>query len=614
MGSYFFISATFVILFALGCLYNIYRNEVRYKKKIEEITNSKDYWAKSKCEDAQEKHQKAIKNRWWKFAIWVVCMGIFAFGINYIFIPTISYNTPAGYLESIALYIALSIAFSYDDDKEWVPSFFILPTAVTVAIGIVALVYSWDYFHDTTKQQMLEVEVVNDTVMSEMISPIPEEKMCVVDPIVARRAINTLMGDLKNTYKADKLTKQSFTGKFTATDFNGKEIQVDYKDQIIYVAAFEHKDFFTWWKKPYSDGYAIVNASNEKEAFLVHKVNGVPLNMRYMQGAFFAYNMERHIKSNGYQNFILDDMNIELDENGMPFAPVTLLKNTIACGTPVVDGIALLDVQSGEIFRHSVEDAPDFVNMVYPEDMVYERLFWWGEYVNGYFNPSNTKRWRACEGMDVVQTNDGCYFYVGIQGKQDPYGTEGYMLINTRNGKAKFFERKGISEQEAARVLIANNDLNVAISQGVYALSEPIFYNIEGLKTYFSTYISVSDVMVAYYAFCSTENKDIWGYGDTMEKAKASYIRSYYESLQAENDAESKAKRISKEITFTGEIAEKVQEGNLYYFRFKGIENKTFYAYSMLKPEVRWKATKVKITYNETNLNMIPIGKYETVE
>ncbi len=110
----------------------------------------------------------------------------------------------------------------------------------------------------------------------------------------------------------------------------------------------------------------------------------------------------------------------------------------------------------------------------------------------------------------------------------------------------------------------------------------------------------------------------LWGQeimsAETMEKAKASYVQAYYKSMQRQKEASKDVKAKKTEITVVAEIVERVQEGNAYYFKLKGLEGKTFYAYSSLKPEIRWKATKIKISYNETNLKMVPIGEFTIVE
>jgi hypothetical protein len=68
------------------------------------------------------------------------------------------------------------------------------------------------------------------------------------------------------------------------------------------------------------------------------------------------------------------------------------------------------------------------------------------------------------------------------------------------------------------------------------------------------------------------------------------------------------------ELTLTAVVLERTQEGSAYFFRLEGQEDKTFYAYSNIVPEVRWNAHKIKISYNKTEDNLIAISSFEKVE
>ena len=575
------------------------------------------------------KYEKLFSKPWHRVEKWLwpvslvfsVTISTLFWVYNYLFMPTFAFDCPAIYIETILFLLIVVFSYVFVDscgyfEDPWKYNKVYRWTTIGVFIGtglfLLSGLYTWDFFHDSFKQSMLKVEQVDEDKNG--LSPISVDKMCTVSPQVAQRVILTKMGDLKNTYDIGEMTKQSFTGKFEARTSDGQKVNICYENHLIYVAVLEHKSFFTWSKQGYSPAYVIVDATDEHNAYVITEVNGEPLNIKYTEGAFWSYNLERHLRMNGYASIILDDFNIEIDENGRPFAPVTTLKNTIGFSTKDVTGVAVVDVQTGEINHYTPENAPAFVNRIYPEGVIYKRIYWWGDYKNGYFHWSNkTGLLQACKGMDIVQTDNGCFYYVGVQAQSDVVGTQGYMLVDIRTGKARYFRRSGISEQEAIRVLKANTELNLEINQYVLTLTEPIFYNIEGLKTYFATYVSTSDYTVKYYGFCSTDDKSVWGYGKTLEEAKASYLSSYYNEM-TNKDIKFQTEDKHSIINVEAEILEKVQEGNAYYFRLKGYEGKTFFGYSSIIPDLRWKASKIKISYNQTDNDMIVISSYEKVE
>ncbi|MBR1600073.1 MAG: hypothetical protein IJ677_00685, partial [Alphaproteobacteria bacterium] len=496
-----------------------------------------------------------------------------------------------------------------------------------VALLIASGIYTWDFFHTSYQQQLLNVvdtvDVKKDTKgATAVFSPIPVEEMCTVSPGVAERVILTKMGDLKNTYYVGSLTKQSFSGHFTAKTFDGNEVRIDYDNHLVYVGILEHKGFWTWKAQPWSPAYVLVDATDKDKSYVITEVNNEPIKLVYTPDANFSCNLERHLRFNGYTSVILDDFNVELDENGRPYAPVTTMEHKVGLSTPDVTGVAVVDVQTGDIKWYAPQDAPAFVNRIYPEDMVYDRLFTWGDYKNGYIHWSNNEGLlQACKGMDIVQTKKGCHYYVGIQAQTATFDTEGYMLINIRTGEATYYRRDGISEEEAVRVLKTvtykgkdgDRDLSLSLTNEVLYLTEPIYYNIEGMNTYFATFIANADKTVKYYAFCSADSKDVVGVGENLEEAKAAYIESYHKNMAVKSQKFQTAdKRL--EVTIEAEVLEKVREGSAYYFRLSGQEGKTFYTYSGIIPEVRWDAKKVKISFNKTDAKVIAISSYEKVE
>ena len=568
----------------------------------------------------------------------LVLGGAFHIG-NYFLLPTFSYDTASVYLELI-LFMALTLWFTsfrtmkhsyegymFDDAMEtpvWQYAFW--SALGGVALLIASGIYTWDFFHTSYQQQLLNVvdtiDVKKDTKgATAVFSPIPVEEMCTVSPEVAERVILTKMGDLKNTYYLSPLTKQSFSGHFIAKTFDGKEVKIDYDNHLVYVGILEHKGFWTWKAQPWSPAYVLVDATDKDKSFVITEVSNEPIKLVYTPDANFSCNLERHLRSNGYGSVILDDFNIELDENGRPFAPVTTMEHKVGLSTPDVTGVAVVDVQTGDIKWYTPENAPAFVNRIYPESLIYDRLYTWGDYKNGYIHWTDKNGLlQACSGMDIVQTKKGCCYYVGIQAQTATFDTEGYMLIDIRTGKATYYRRDGISEEEAIRVLKTityksqdgDRDLSLSLKNDVLYLTEPIYYNIEGMNTYFSTFIANADKTVKYYAFCSADSKDVVGVGETLEEAKAAYVDSFHKNVAVKA---SKLQTTDKrsEITLEAVILEKVQEGNAYYFRLSGQEGKTFYAYSSITPEVRWEAKKIKITYNKTDAKMIAVSSYEAL-
>lgn len=557
-----------------------------------------------------------------KFLLGSILLAIVWFVISLIVFwggtPSISFKTGTIYWVLLATLLLSWLGCIMADEWPWdeKPSFRI-HTWVLLGYGLIfggIQIAGSGLFNAHKQQQILNIEVIETSELSDYVAATDVNNMCTVSEKVARRSLMTAMGDFKNTYEIGNLTKQSVTCDFIATLADGRKVHIQYDNHLVYIGLMEHRTFWTWKKLGYSPAYVLADACNEDIYYVITEVNGEPLKLTYTEDAYFGRYLPRYMRNHGYSNVILDDFNIEIDENGRPWAPVTTLENSILLGTRKVTGVALVDIQNGDINWYSPEEAPSFVNMVYPESLVYEYLTWWGDYIYGYFHFSQkTGLVQPCEGMDVIQTQHGCYFYVGIQAQTDNVGTQGYMLIDTRTGEAKYFLRNGISEQEGARVLESNTDLNLEMDSHVLYLTEPIFYNVEGLPTYFATYVSTKDYMVKYYGFCSTTDKNVWGYGTTLEQAKASYMASYYKEAAKSNRLDTSSEM--QLVVLEAYVLEKVQEGTAYYLRLEGQAEKVYFVgYSETLPEIRWSAKKVKVSYNPTESNQIALSTYEILE
>ena len=539
-----------------------------------------------------EKPEK--KSSWaWVIGVGLVLGGAFHV-MNYFMMPTFAYNCWPVYIEMV-IFTAITLLFtslrvSEGDTGLELDNDLIRHALFGGLIGVALLglasLYTWDNLHTQFQRNLLEVKDTVDVKKdangaTQVFSPIPVEKMSINPANVVNRAFLNQLGDLKNTFEISPLTKQSVTIHADIETIDGKKIRLDYDNQLMYVGILEFKDFWTWKTQKTSPAYLLADAADKDKVWIISKVNGEELKIAYTPQANFSYNLERHLRSNGFASTILDDFNIEIDENGRPYAPVTTLEHVVGLSTPQVTGVAVVDVQTGDIKWYKPEEAPSFVNRIYP----------------------------------VVQTKNGCSYYVGIQAKTGTFDTEGYMLVDIRTGVATYYKRDGISEAEAIRVLKTNTYKNISIqvNDSILYLTEPIYYNIEGLNTFFATFVANADLTVKYYAFCSADSKDVVGVGETMEEAKAAYVDSYHKHI-AVKSAKLQTSDKRTEIVLEAVVLEKVQEGNAYYFRLEGQEGKTFYAYSSITPEVRWSSKKIKITYNQTDAKLIAISSYQSLD
>lgn len=584
-----------------------------------------DYRNKHNKEGEPAKLNEITKGNWWWIGFWTAFIFIGSLWFNLYVQPVFNIHVADIYLEILAFVIFSLVLQGFMCDEVIDNPIELKGIFAALGFGFLLLCsqfYSCDGFHATHKQQMLNpttivldkdsLEADSTLVKDSIVVATSNKDICVVSYAMAEKSGFTKMGDLKNTYKVYSYTKQSVTCDIDAKTTDGRQ-HIVYKDHLCYVGLLEHKDFLTWWKNPYSPGYVLIDACNPSKYWVILGIDGKDLQINYTPNAWFSKNLERHMRSNGYLGTILDDFDMEIDEKGHPFAPVTTEENSIAFGTPIVTGVAVVDLISGEIKQYEPKDAPAFVNMIQPKDVMYDRITWWGDYIYGWIHWSEkTGLTEPCKGMDVVQTDKGSFYYVGISAQGDSVATQGYMLIDTRTGSTTYYQRRGISEDYAARVMCSPEDLSYKIKNGVLELMEPIYYNIDGIPTYFATYVSPADQQAKLYGFCSAENRSVWAYGETLEEARQKYDDACSAALGKNVVDFSDAQN----LTFVEvKVLEKTNIDKVFYFRFDGYKDKVFTA--ELRPELSdmlWgtQGRKVKVSFNKTdNSKFVTLSSYE---
>ena len=612
MVQYIILSVLFAVVFGVFAYFTFRYDQFGYRNKYR------------KDGEPVKLNEITKGNKWW-IGFWTAFIFLASLWINWYIQPPFNLHVFAIYGEILVFLIFSAVLQGMRCEEVSDNPVELKGIMAVIVFGCLLLctqLYSCDGFHATHKQQMLNPKTIvlekdsleaDSTLIKDSIVVATSNKdICVVSYAMAEKSGFTKMGDLKNTYKVYSYTKQSVTCDIMAKTTDGNQ-HIVYKDHLCYVGLLEHKDFLTWWKNPYSPGYVLIDACNPSKYWVILGIDGKDLQINYTPNAWFSKNLERHMRSNGYLGTILADFDMEIDEKGHPYAPVTTEENTIAFGTPIVTGVAVVDLISGEIKQYEPKDAPAFVNMIQPKDIMYDRITWWGDYIYGWVHWSEkTGLTEPCKGMDVVQTEKGSFYYVGVSAQGDSVATQGYMLIDTRTGSTTYYQRRGISEDYAARVMCSPEDLSYKIKNGVLELMEPIYYNIDGIPTYFATYVSPADQQAKLYGFCSAENRSVWAYGETLEEARQKYDDACFGA-----DGKSKVD-FSDDWTMIFvevKVLEKTNIDKVFYFRFDGYKDKVFTA--ELRPELSdmlWetKGRKVKISFNKTdNSKFVTLSSYE---
>ena len=454
-------------------------------------------------------------------------------------------------------------------------------------------------------------EKMQDSLFNQTISPVSLEKMRVVSSSVASVLAEQLMGQitaLGSQYEIGEMSLQSITGKFTITDGLGHKYNLDFDHDFIYVAPLEFRGFFKWRQTgKISKAYVIVSATNENVYHLVTEVNGKPIEMRYLNSAFFSHELRRHMRWSGYMGEI-EDTGIQIDAEGRPYNVFAKIENQIGWGGDKVVGSLVVDMQTGEIKEYSLEDTPDFIDVVQPTGLLRSNVEKHYSLIHGFWNFSEKDVLKASKNLQVVYGDNRCCYYTGLTSTGADHSTSGFILSDAKTGITTFYKMSGILEDRAEGAILAHE---WTAKYRNYEVGNAVLYNVGGLQTYYAPIISGNKIVG--HGFCSLKNVNVVGAGRTKEEAYAAYMRSYYLSFAQQSLSDEGSDVAGQVLT----IKKMRQEGSRYNFLFEEYEGKSFYVFSEMVPEVRWideTAKKVRVDFRMTDDKEVPIKDISLVE
>jgi hypothetical protein len=353
--------------------------------------------------------------------------------------------------------------------------------------------------------------LIGDIETKEFEQEIPEmdlKKIPTVDEAYARR-----LGD-KKLGEDVGLGSQVYVGDYTL---------ISIKDSLYWVAPLEHIDIIKWFtNREGTPGYIMVSATDAQDVRLVQEDSkGNPINLKYLPSAYFNQDIRRKVYFEGNMFSGLTDYSFELDDSGRPYWVVTTYTKKVGIhGGSDATGVVVVDAQTGETNKYSVEDAPKWIDRIQPQSFVINQINDWGWYKNGFMNTLFAKK-------DIIQTTPGTnymfidgewYFYTGMTSSGSDESTVGFMLSNTRTKETTFYKIAGATETAAMK------SAEGKVQHLGYEASFPVLLNIENEPTYFTT-LKDNQGLVKQYAFVNVKDYSKVGTGETLDEARTNYAK-----------------------------------------------------------------------------------------
>ncbi len=342
---------------------------------------------------------------------------------------------------------------------------------------------------------------------------------------------------------SDMVSQFEVSTKYTQINYQGRPVRVTY---LLY------GDWIKWFNNR-GEGipaYIMVDMVTQ-EASVVRLSEGI----KYSPSEHFGRNLMRQLRFN-YPTYIFSDPIFEVDDTGHPYWICPKVEKTIGLfGGTDINGAVLMDAVTGECVYY--KDVPNWVDRLFPADLIMEQYDYHGTLVNGFINSIFGQRdvTVTTSGYNYIAMNDDVYVYTGVTSVGSDQSNIGFLLCNQRTKEAKYYKCSGATETSA-----------MSSAQGVvqhlaYTATFPLLLNISGEPTYFMALKDNAD-LVKMYAMVNVRQYQIVSTGTSVAECQRAYLTllSQNNIITEDNLPETAASGV---IT---EIRSAVIDGNTYFF------------------------------------------------
>lgn len=247
--------------------------------------------------------------------------------------------------------------------------------------------------------------------------------------------------------------------------------------ELWYVVPLDYGDFSVWTSTPGVPGYVMVHGEDPYRQAIFKEM---PKPMQYTPGAYFSYELERHLRSEGYIDVGLTGYTFQIDENGKAWWVCSTFNPTIGWSGEVITGVTIVDPTDGSFAFYKMGEIPDWIDRVVPSSYVNDYLDWYGDLIHGWVNSWwGLKDVTEPEKPNLIYSSSGQPEWVsGItsrSGKDD--SLVGLVYTNSRTGKSVIYKVSGGATDAAVLDAV---DKNSQVQFKKLHGDNPQLYNVYG--------------------------------------------------------------------------------------------------------------------------------------
>lgn len=452
---------------------------------------------------------------------------------------------------------------------------------------VVNVLFTPLFFYKDYRDQM---ETPIEQSFTSDIQPIDINQIPIVDKSLAKTLADRKLGE------SPSLGSQVTLGEPTIQNVAG---------ELVWVVPLHHSGIFKWLANlEGSAGYIKVSATNLKN------IEYVPdYKIKIQPESYLLDDLHRYARLSAGLFTGITDYSFEIDDEGNPYWVLTTYKNSLGFVLPEATGVILVNAQNGDHERYSLDEVPEWVDRVQPEDFIINQIDNKGEYSHGVFNFSNKDKFRTTPGHAIVYFDNRCYLFTGMTSVGIDESATGFIMVDMVTKEPTIYRISGATEMSA------QDSAQGKVQDLGYRATFPIVLNVGEQPTYFMT-LKDSAGLIKKYAFVSIKDYMVVGVGDTVTAAKNDYMKSLSNiGGNVDFDKENEAKSLEKTGTIN-RINWNVMEGITVY-TFTTVEEPTILYTGTVSISDQLIITKpgdkVKFSYLESELNNKNITLFENM-
>ena len=422
-----------------------------------------------------------------------------------------------------------------------------------VAVALVGYLVSAPVFRARSYRDLLQVDTGD---FASEVAEVSYEEIPMLDESSAQRLGDRRLGEL-----ADLVSQFEVAETYTQINFLNRPVRVTY---------LNYGDFFKWINNREEGLPAYITVDMVTQEVSVVRLSSLGLEgIKYSPTELFGRNLQRHIRFR-YPTFMFSQPTFEIDETGHPWWVCPRLAKTIGLfGGVDIEGAVLVDAITGECTYFPVEEIPNWVDRVYPADLIMQQYDYHGTYINGFLNSFFGQQGVTVttSGYNYIAMDDDVYMYTGVTSVSSDESNVGFLLSNQRTKQTTYYAIGGAIEESA-------RDSAEGVVQDLgYKSTFPLLLNIGGEPTYFMSLKDQSQ-LVKQYAMVNVSQYQIVATGVTVAECEANYLAL----LSAQGITVEPVQPVSTVQGAITDIRAAVMNGNSRYF-IKLSGSDTYYSF-----------------------------------